>query len=299
MRLRVAAALAIVYVVWGSTYLGIRVAIDDLPPLTMLAIRFLIAGALLYAWVRRKHPAPGREAWRAAAISGTGLFAIGTGAVAWAELHLDSGLAALIVALVPIWLVLFDPARLSRVALAGLALGIGGVALLAGPGSAAFVPATLVLLAGGVGWAWASVYSATAPLPPNGLGAAMQMLTGGAALLVAGALRGELAELRVPSLGAVAAVAYLVVFGSLIAFSAYAWLLRNARTSLVGTYAFVNPIVAVLLGSVFLDESLTARTLVSGGVIVAAVALIVAAPRRSYARRHEVVQPALGQAPVR
>jgi drug/metabolite transporter (DMT)-like permease len=265
----------------------------------MLAIRFVIAGALLYAWTRRKRPAPTRRQWRAAALSGTGLFAVGTGAVAWAELHLDSGLAALIVALVPIWMVLFDPARLSRVAVAGLALGVAGVALLAGPGSAAFVPATLVLLAGGVGWAWASVYSATAPLPPNGLGAAMQMLTGGAVLFGAGAARGELADLRLPSLGGAAAVAYLVVFGSLVAFSAYAWLLRNARTSLVSTYAFVNPVVAVLLGSLFLGEPLTLRTIVAGAVIVAGVALIVGAPGRSYARRREVVQPALGQAPVR
>jgi drug/metabolite transporter (DMT)-like permease len=127
----------------------------------------------------------------------------------------------------------------------------------------------------------------------------MQMLCGGAVLALAGAARGELADVRMPSLGAVAAVAYLVVFGSLVAFTAYTWLLRNAPTSLVGTYAFVNPVVAVLLGTLFLGESLALRTVVAGSVIVAGVALIVAAPKRGYSQRREVVQPALGQAPVR
>lgn len=299
MRLRIAAALGTVYVLWGSTYLGIRVAIDDLPPLTMLAIRFLIAGALLYAWARPKHAAPDARGWAAAAVTGTGLLAVGTGAVAWAELHIDSGVVALVVALVPLWLALMDRTKLSGLAILGLSLGFGGVAALAGPGSEAFTPATLVLVVGGLGWAGASILSRSAPLPPNGLGAAMQMLCGGAVLLVAGAARGELGHVHTPSLGAVAAVAYLVVFGSLVAFTAYTWLLRNAPMSLVGTYAFVNPVVAVLLGTVFLGEHLTLRTLVAGSVIVAGVALIVAAPRRSYPARREVVQPAYGQAQVR
>lgn len=299
MQLRVAATLGTVYVLWGSTYLGIRVAIDDLPPLTMLAIRFLIAGALLYAWTRPRHAAPDRRGWAAAAVTGTGLLAIGTGAVAWAELHIDSGLVALVVAMVPLWLALMDRTKLSSLAILGLALGFGGVVALAGPGSEAFTPATLVVVVGTLGWAGASILSRSAPLPPNGLGAAMQMLCGGAVLLVAGAARGELGHVHMPSLGAVAAVAYLVVFGSLVAFTAYTWLLRNAPTSLVGTYAFVNPVVAVLLGTLFLGEPLTLRTLVAGSVIVAGVALIVAAPARRYPARREVVQPAFGQAQVR
>jgi drug/metabolite transporter (DMT)-like permease len=299
MRLRIAAALGTVYVLWGSTYLGIRVAIDDLPPLTMLSIRFLVAGAILYAWARPKHPAPDARAWASAAVIGTGLLAVGTGAVAWAELHLDSGLVALIVAMVPLWLAVLDRTQLSRLAVLGLALGFGGVAALAGPGSDAFTPAALVVVAGTLGWAGASILARNAPVSPNGLGAAMQMLCGGAVLALAGAARGELADVRMPSLGAVAAVAYLVVFGSLVAFTAYTWLLRNAPTSLVGTYAFVNPVVAVLLGTLFLGESLALRTVVAGSVIVAGVALIVAAPKRGYSQRREVVQPALGQAPVR
>jgi drug/metabolite transporter (DMT)-like permease len=299
MRLRIAAALGTVYVLWGSTYLGIRVAIDDLPPLTMLAIRFLVAGALLYAWARRKRPAPDARAWASAAIIGTGLLAVGTGAVAWAELHLDTGLVALIVAMVPLWLALLDRTRLSGLAAVGLALGFGGVAALAGPGSEAFTPAALVVVVGTLGWAGASILSRNAPVAPNGLGAAMQMLCGGAVLALAGAARGEFTQVHMPSLGGVAAVAYLVVFGSLVAFTAYTWLLRNAPTSLVGTYAFVNPVVAVLLGTAFLGEALTLRTLVAGSVIVAGVALIVAAPKRRYAGRHEVVQPALGQAQIR
>jgi drug/metabolite transporter (DMT)-like permease len=299
MQLRIAAALGAVYVLWGSTYLGIRVAIDDLPPLTMLAIRFLIAGALLYAWTRPKHAAPDRRGWAAAAVTGTGLLAVGTGAVAWAELHIDSGLVALVVAMVPLWLALMDRTKLSSLAIVGLSLGFGGVAALAGPGTEAFTPATLVVVVGTLGWAGASILSRSAPLPPNGLGAAMQMLCGGAVLLVAGAARGELGHMHTPSLGAVAAVAYLVVFGSLVAFTAYTWLLRNAATSLVGTYAFVNPVVAVLLGTLFLGEPLTLRTIVAGSVIVAGVALIVAAPARRYPGRREVVQPAFGQAQVR
>jgi drug/metabolite transporter (DMT)-like permease len=299
MRLRIAAALGTVYVLWGSTYLGIRVAIDDLPPLTMLAIRFLVAGALLYAWARPKHPAPDGRAWASAAVVGTGLLAVGTGAVAWAELHLDSGLVALIVAMVPLWLAVIDRTQLSGLAVLGLALGFGGVAALAGPGSEAFTPAALVVVAGTLGWAGASILARNAPVSPNGLGAAMQMLCGGAVLALAGAARGELGDVRMPSLGAVAAVAYLVVFGSLVAFTAYTWLLRNAPTSLVGTYAFVNPVVAVLLGTVFLGEPLALRTVVAGSVIVAGVALIVAAPKRGYSQRREVVQPALGQAQVR
>jgi drug/metabolite transporter (DMT)-like permease len=232
-------------------------------------------------------------------VTGTGLLAIGTGAVAWAELHIDSGLVALVVAMVPLWLALMDRTKLSSLAILGLALGFGGVAALAGPGSQAFTPATLVVVVGTLGWAGASILSRSAPLPPNGLGAAMQMLCGGAVLLVAGAARGELGHVHTPSLGAVAAVAYLVVFGSLVAFTAYTWLLRNAPTSLVGTYAFVNPVVAVLLGTLFLGEPLSLRTIVAGSVIVAGVALIVAAPTRRYPARREVVQPAFGQAQVR
>jgi drug/metabolite transporter (DMT)-like permease len=300
VRLKVAAALATVYVVWGSTYLGIAVGIRTLPPFTMLALRFLIAGALLYLWARRRATErPTARQWLAATVTGALLLLVGTGGVAWAEQRLDTGVVALVVAVVPLWLALLDRQPLSWPALLGLAVGFAGVALLVGPGTH-FSWVALVVVLTSLGWAAGSLYSRTAPQPAEPLlGAAMQMLAGGGLLVLVGAASGELADIHSPSLASVGAIAYLVVIGSLLAFSAYTWLLRNARTSLVGTYAFVNPVVAVLLGSLFLGEPLAARTLVAGALIVVAVALIVAAPRRSYSQKREVVQPALGQAPVR
>jgi drug/metabolite transporter (DMT)-like permease len=300
MRLRIAVALAIVYVVWGSTYLGIAVGIRSLPPFTMLATRFLLAGAVLYAWARfRGVAAPTLQHWGAAALTGGGLFLLGTGGVAWAEQHVHSGVVALVVAVVPLWLAVLDRQRLSPVAVLGLAIGFGGVALLVGPG-AGFGWQAIVVVFTSLGWAAASLYSRRAPPSESAfLGAAMQMLTGGVLLAVAGAASGEFGRVHSPSAASAGAILYLVFVGSIIAFTAYLWLLRNARTSVVGTYAFVNPVVAVLLGWLFNNEPLTLRTLLAGLVIVAGVALIVLAPSRRYPQRHEDFQPALGEAPVR
>ena len=300
MLLRFAAALATVYVVWGSTYLAIAVGIRTLPPFTMLATRFLLAGALLYAWARfRGASRPTLRHWCAATLTGGGLFLLGTGGVAWAEQHVDSGVVALVVAVVPLWLALLDRQRLSPFALVGLGLGFGGVALLVGPGAGFGWQAAVVVFTS-LGWAAASLYSRGAPPGENAfLGAAMQMLAGGVLLAVAGGASGELGRVHAPSAASVGAIAYLVVAGSIVAFTAYLWLLRNARTSVVGTYAFVNPIVAVLLGWAFNGEALTFRTVLAGLVIVAGVALIVLAPGRRYAGRREDLQPSLGEAPVR
>ena len=178
-------------------------------------------------------------------------------------------------------------------------LGFGGVALLVGPGAGFNWQAAVVVFTS-LGWAAASLYSRRDPPGQDVfLGAAMQMLAGGALLAVAGAASGELGRLHVPSAAAVGAIAYLVFIGSILAFMAYLWLLRNVRTSVVGTYAFVNPVVAVLLGWMFNGEPLTFRTLLAGLVIVAGVALIVLAPARRYPARREDFQPALGEAPVR
>jgi len=282
VRLKVAAALATVYVVWGSTYLGIAVGIRTLPPFTMLALRFLIAGALLYVWAhRRATQRPTPRQWLAATVSGGLLLLAGTGGVAWAEQRLDTGVVALVVAVVPLWLALLDRQRLSWPALLGLAVGFAGVALLVGPGTH-FSWVAFVVVFTSLGWAAGSLYSRTAPQPAEPLlGAAMQMLAGGTLLALVGAASGELADVRTPSLASAGAIAYLVVAGSLIGFTAYLWLLRNVRTSLVGTYAFVNPVVAVLLGWVFNGEALTLRTLAAGAVIVAGVALMVLAPQRA------------------
>lgn len=295
MRLRVAAALGAVYVIWGSTYLGIAVGIRTLPPFTLLAIRFLIAGALLYAWAAyRGAGRPTRRHWLAATVSGGGLLLLGNGGVAWAETRVDSGVVALVVAVVPLWLAILDRQRLSWRALAGLALGFGGVALLVGPGVGSFSWPALVVAFTSLGWAGASLYSRSAPQPAPLLFAAMQMLAGSALLFVAATLRGELGHLQRPTLSTVEALAYLIVIGSLIGFTAYTWLLRNARMSLVGTYAFVNPVVAVLLGWGFNHEALSVRTVIAGAVIVAGVALIVLAP--AYPDRRRSAQAAV---PVR
>jgi drug/metabolite transporter (DMT)-like permease len=293
VRLRVAAALAAVYVIWGSTYLGIAVGIRTMPPFSLLAVRFLIAGTLLYAWASFRGAArPTRRHWLAATLSGGGLLLLGNGGVAWAETRIDSGVVALVVAVVPLWLALLDRQRLSWRALVGLALGFGGVALLVGVGS--FSWPALVVVFTSLGWAAATLHSRSAPQPAPLLFAAMQMLAGGVLLLATAAVRGELGHLQAPTISLVEALSYLIVIGSLIGFTAYSWLLRHARMSLVGTYAFVNPVVAVLLGWGFNHETLSMRTVIAGAVIVAGVALIVLAP--AYPDRRRSAQAAV---PVR
>ena len=288
----IAGALAIVYVVWGSTYLGIAVAIESMPPLLHAGVRFLVAGAILYWLTRRRSddPAPDRRQWGAALLSGTLLLLVGNGGVSWGEQHVATGVAALIIATIPLWVAIFDRlffgARLPLVAVIGVAVGFVGIGVLVNPGSADALDlgGTIALLIAAVGWSWGTLLSrgrqlTVAPL----VGAGMQMLCGGAGLVVASALTGELNDFAVADVTArsLVALAYLVVFGSLVAFSAYVWLLRNAQTSLVATYAYVNPIVAVALGWLFLDETIDARTLVAGGLVVGAVALIVTAQARS------------------
>jgi len=286
---RVWTALLTVYLVWGSTYLGIEVAVRTLPPFLMLAVRFLLAGALLYAWSALKER-PRRRAtlreWRAALVVAAALLLVGNGAVAWAEdVGVETGTAALIIASVPLWLALLDRIawgqRLSRWAVAGLLTGFAGVALLVTPGASGAAAGGLVLISSSLAWAAGSLYSRRAPSPSPLRGAAMQMLSGGVLLAVFSLAVGEAAELRSSeiSLESLLGLAYLVVFGSLAGFSAYIWLLRVAPTSLVGTYAYVNPVVAVLLGTTLLGEPLTWRTVVGGVVVLAAVALIVTPPR--------------------
>jgi drug/metabolite transporter (DMT)-like permease len=286
------AALAVVYVVWGSTYLGIDLAVRTIPPFLMAAARFLLAGGLLYAWAIRRgdrgdRPTP--RHWVSAFLIGAPMLAVGNAAVGWAEQTLDTGTASLIIASVPLWLALLDRVlyaqRLARAAVVGLAVGFGGVGLLVAPGGAdgAGSRAALVLVFSSLAWAIGSLYSRNAPLPSRPLVAvAMQMLAGGLVLSVVSAAAGEVGRFHpgAVSLESWLGFAYLVGAGSLLAFSAYMWLLRAAPTSLVGTYAYVNPVVAVLLGTLLLGEPLSWRTVVGGGIIVASVALIVRAPAR-------------------
>ncbi len=288
---RIAIALGIVYLVWGSTYLAIRLAIDSLPPLLMASSRFLIAGGLLYAWsIRRgdwKGDPPRRRQWAAALVIGGALLLGGNGGVVLAERTVPTGIVALIVATVPLWMALIDRLAFGRSlrppAVLGLIVGFGGVAFLLGSPSGGRIDLVGALFALGspICWAAGSVYTRRATLPVRPLVAtAMQMLCGGVLLAVAALWTGELTHLHVSRISgpSLLALAYLVGFGSLIAFSAYVWLLRAAPLSLVSTYAYVNPVVAVVLGWAFLTEPITVRTVLAGAIIVAAVALIVSAP---------------------
>ena len=288
-------AILILYVVWGSTYLGIAVAERGLPPLLMLSIRFLVAGALLYAWAHRRGEVaaerPGRRQWGAAALVGGLLLVVETGALAFAEKHVATGLAALVVACVPLFMAVLDRAffgvRIPLLAGAGILAGLAGVALLAGGGGTIDPLWTLVLLGGAVSWAAGSAYARVAPLPKTSvLSAGMQMLTAGAMLAVLATATGELGRVRpsAVSLTSVGSIAYLVGFGSILAYTAYGWLLKNAATPLLSTYAYVNPAVAVLLGWAFAGERLAARELVAGLVILSSVALILLARKPAPAK---------------
>jgi drug/metabolite transporter (DMT)-like permease len=284
-RAAVAAALGTIYLVWGSTYLAIRVTDRTMPPFLMSSARFLIAGTALYFFSSRGRPRPTARQWSAAAIVGAALLLAGNGGVAWAETRIDSGLAALIVAMVPLWMALMDRLffgrRLSPLAVAGLVVGFGGVALLVRPGgSGGDVVAMLTLVGTTACWAAGSLYARGAALPESPLlSASMQMLSAGVFLAVAALASGEVSAVQADSFSTkpVVAFAYLVVVGSLVAFSTYAWLLKNVRISVVSTYAFVNPVVAVALGTVFLSEPIRWTTITAGAAIVAAVVLIVTA----------------------
>jgi drug/metabolite transporter (DMT)-like permease len=277
-------ALATVYLVWGSTYLAIRVTDRTMPPLLMSSVRFLIAGTALYVFASRGRARPTLREWGAAAIVGAALLLVGNGGVAWAETRLESGLAALIVAIIPLWVAVMDRfffgRRLSRTAVIGLVIGFAGVALLVRPGGGGDAFAALALVVTTSAWAGGSLYARGATLPESPLlAAAMQMLTASVFLAVAGLALGEASDVHASSFATkpLIAFAYLVVVGSLIAFSAYAWLLKNVRISVVSTYAFVNPVVAVALGTVFLAEPIGWTTVIAGAAIVVAVVLIVTA----------------------
>lgn len=291
--LRVAGALGLVYLIWGSTYLAIRVGVRTIPPLLMASVRHTIAGAILLAWsIRRGDRAAdrlGRPQWRTAIIVGGLLLLGGNGGVSWAEQRIPSGIAALVVATVALWMALIARAMLGErirwpVAL-GLTIGFGGLWILVAParGHRLDPAGVATLLLAALAWAVGSVYARRAPLPSRPLvGAAMELLAGGAWLGIAGIAGGEISRMHPSRISgeSLAALAYLIMFGSIVAFSAYIWLLHSTRTSLVSTYAYVNPIVAVLLGWALLGEQVTSRTFIGGGVIVAGVALIVTSGAR-------------------
>lgn len=287
-RLYVALAFAAVYLIWGSTYLGIWYAIKTIPPFLMAGVRFLMAGGILYAWARwRGAAAPTRQHWRATLGVGALLLLVGNGGVTWAEQFVPSGLAALLVATVPLWMTVLDGFRPGGVrpsgwVWSGIAMGLAGIVLLVGPeqlmGGGRVDPLGAVVLSlAALSWAAGSLYARDATLPASPLLATgMEMLCGGALLLLAGMLTGELGRFDpgAVSLTSLAALAYLILFGAIIGFTAYIWLLGRVAPVLVSTYAYVNPVVAVLLGWWIASDPLTPRVLAAAVIIVAAVALI-------------------------
>jgi drug/metabolite transporter (DMT)-like permease len=282
-------ALLALYIVWGSTYLAIRFAIETIPPFLMAGTRFLVAGSLLLCWMRlRGAPWPKPSEWREASIVGGLMLLGGNGGVCWAEQTVPSGVAALVVSTVPIWVVLLDwlwleSGRPNASTLLGLTLGFGGVALLIHPGGAkdtggAPVVGILVLVLASGLWAAGALYSRRARLPASPwVAIAMEMVAGGALLALVGTAAGEwrhvhLAEVTARSL---LSLAYLVFFGSLIGFSAYLWLLKATTPARASTYAFVNPVVAVFLGWAFAGEAFPLRTMIAAAVALTGVVLIV------------------------
>jgi len=282
------AALGAIYLIWGATYLGMELAIESIPPFLMASIRFLAAGTILYALFRPRER-PTRRHWVSATVIGGFLLVGGNAMVAVSQQRIDSGVAALIVATIPLWLAMAAFAatgqRLAPQAVFGIVIGFAGIALLVHPGGDIDLFGAFICLLAPMSWAIGSIYARTAALPTNLLlGSGMEMLAGGALLAVIGLASGERVDVGAVSTRSWAALAFLIAFGSIVAYSCYVWLLQVAPTELVGTYAYVNPVIAVLLGAVFLEESITAWVLLAGAAIVASVVLIVRAQSRPAAR---------------
>jgi drug/metabolite transporter (DMT)-like permease len=284
-RAQIVVAFAAVYVIWGSTYLTIHIAIETIPALLMAGARFILAGLLLLAFSHR--PGAPRERltlihWRSAVIIGVCLLLVGNGGVSWGEQYLPSGFVALIIATVPLWMALFAPAFGGRwinwTAAVGIALGLAGIVLLVRPGSAgAGHWQTLVVLLAPILWALGSLYARHAPAPKQPLTAiAMEMIAGGVLLALAGVADGEVAHLHLAamSFASIASFVYLVLIGALVGYVAYIWLLHHVSVTAASTYAFVNPVVAVALGAIVLGEPVTPLTLVAAALIVGAVVLL-------------------------
>ena len=291
---RIWLALGTVYILWGSTYLGIKYAIDTIPPFLMGSLRFLVAGGVLYLLAIRTGDTRGDQVggrqWLAALVIGGALLVGGNGGVILAEQYVPTGVVALLVATAPLWMAVIDRVvfgrRLPVLAIVGLLIGFSGVAFLIGwPGAGRInLFGAALALAAPVCWASGSVFTRHVKLPKRPLVAAgMEMLWAGLVFAMASILTGELGRLHWQhvSTTSIVALLYLIVLGSLVGFSAYVWLLRSAPLSLVSTYAYVNPVVAVILGGIFLGEAINARLLIAGGIIILAVALIVVARSRA------------------
>jgi len=292
-RSLVIVAFAAIYIFWGSTYLGIKFAIETIPPFLMAGSRFLLAGVLLYAFARwRSHERPTRQQWRDAAVVGCLLLAAGNGSVTYVEQTVPSTIVALIISLTPVWMVVIDwlrggprPGVFVQV---GLALGILGVLFILAPAGGERLAADhligiAILLAATISWSYGSVWSRTADKPKSSfLMVGMQMTAAGVVLLLVGAARGEVGQVDPSTFSAksMLAWAYLLVAGSIIGFTAYIWLLQVTTTARVATHCYVNPVIAVTLGVWLGKESLSGQAAMGGALVVLAVILILRAPKR-------------------
>lgn len=305
--LHIAIALGAVYVIWGSTYLAIRFAIETIPPFLMAGARYATAGLLLYGWSRlRGAPRPRLVHWRSALILGAALLLVGNGAVVWAEQRVSSGLVALLICTEPLWIVLLVWLRSRQEkpgprVLAGMALGFAGLLILLKPGSGAGggvdpVGAVVVLI-GSLSWAWGSLQGNRVRLPESPLlSTGMQMLCGGGLQLLAATVLGEPSRFAPAQVSAksLLALGYLIVFGAIVAFTAYVWLMKSAPPVLVSTYAYVNPVVAVFLGWAFAGEPITRTTLIAAAVILTGVALISTAQGKGHQGETEARRESAG-----
>lgn len=297
MKTKLWVALLALYIVWGSTYLAIRFAVETMPPFLHGSLRFLISGAILFIWRRAAGDTmPTLKQWKSTAIIGTFLLLGGNGLVSLAEKTVPSGIAALVIATVPFWLVLFESFRAgggkpTLLSIVGLVIGFGGVFLLIGPsritgGQQSFDPfGVILLLIAPILWALGSIYAKGANLPKSTLlSTGMQMLMGSISLLIVSLATGELNGFNLGDISMRSwwGLIYLIIFGSLVGFVSYGWLLQNSPISLMSTYAYVNPVVAVFLGWLFAGEVLNARIALATTIIIGSVILI------NYARQAKV-----------
>jgi drug/metabolite transporter (DMT)-like permease len=286
--IKIALAFSAIYVIWGTTYLAIRIAIETIPPFLMAGTRFLIAGSLVFIFLLIKGvPLPRRFHWRSAVIVGALLLLGGNGLVTWSEQEIPSGMAALVVATVPMWMMLFEwlifrGKAPNKQIVIGVLIGFLGIFLLIGPaqlmGNTDFGTFSLmVLMMAPILWSFGSLYSRKVKLPDNVfMSTATEMLAGGIIMLFVGLIVGETSQLKISqfSLRSMGAMLYLMVFGSIVAFTAYLWLLKTVQPSKVATYTYVNPIIAVFLGWFILNETITPLSIIAIVAIVLSVVLI-------------------------
>ncbi len=302
-------SFAAVYILWGSTYFAIRVSVESIPPFLMAGLRHFTVGLVFYPLFRRlSREKPTLAQWQTAIVTGCLLLLGGNGVVSWAEKTIPSGIAALLVATVSLWMVLIEWLRPGGTrpgprVIAGFILGFSGMALLVGPkhlgGADRINPiGALALFLASLAWASGSIYSRHHPQPRSPLLAvAMQMVAGGGALLLTSALRGELRTFHLAdvTLRSWLGLLYLIIFGSALGYSAYVYILKHSTATRVATYAFVNPVVALFLGYFFGGETLSLRTILASTVILTAVLLVISAPHKNPAEADEAL-PAPGEA---